>query len=45
VESGKQVARDAAESATEQGHGLASTLQDKAQESVTGAPSTGAPGR
>jgi hypothetical protein len=45
VESGKQVAHDAVESATEQGAGLASTLQDKAQESVTGAPSAGMPGQ
>jgi len=39
VESAKQVAHDAADSAGEQGRGLASTLQDRAQESVTGAPS------
>jgi gas vesicle protein len=41
VESAKQVAHDTADSAEEQGRGLASTLQDKAEESLTGAPSAG----
>jgi len=41
VESAKQVAHDTADSAGEQGRGLASTLQDRAEESLTGAPSAG----
>ena len=40
LESGKQVAREAADSAIEQGEGLASNLHDRTQEAVTGAQDT-----
>jgi gas vesicle protein len=38
VASAKQVAHDTADSAQEQGRGLASTLQDRAEESFSGSP-------
>ena len=40
IESGKQVAHDATDSAKTQGEHLASNLQDRAQESLTGSPAT-----
>ena len=40
LESGKQVVRDAADSAMEQGEELASNLQERTQDAVTGTPNT-----
>jgi gas vesicle protein len=42
VQSGKQVAQDAAQSAAHEGQGLASSLQDRASESVGSSPTQSA---